>query len=119
MTCVCVELMFVNTLSVCPGKDVDGLTEAQMPSIPQKSYLADYAKTKVHTGLFCFVVFFVVLLSTYYCNSVVVSSLHVCPLCSCENFVKVQFWVRVFPQFCDCFACSSISQYCRPWAKWR
>jgi len=50
MTCVCAELMFVYTLSVCPGKDVDGLTEAQMPSIPQKSYLADYAKTKVHTG---------------------------------------------------------------------
>lgn len=28
------------------GKDVDGLTEEQMPSIPQKRYLAEYARTK-------------------------------------------------------------------------
>ena len=28
------------------GKDVDGLTEAQMPTLPQASYLADYAETK-------------------------------------------------------------------------
>lgn len=28
------------------GSDVDGLTEDQMPSIPQKRYLQDYAKTK-------------------------------------------------------------------------
>jgi nucleoside-diphosphate-sugar epimerase len=28
------------------GQDVDGLTEDQMPSIPQKTYLAAYAKTK-------------------------------------------------------------------------
>jgi len=28
------------------GSDVDGLTEAQMPSLPQKSYLQTYAETK-------------------------------------------------------------------------
>ena len=28
------------------GKDVDGVTEAQMPKLPQKSYLAPYAETK-------------------------------------------------------------------------
>jgi len=28
------------------GSDVDGLTEAEMPALPQKSYLAEYARTK-------------------------------------------------------------------------
>ncbi|KAJ1631963.1 NAD(p)-dependent steroid dehydrogenase-like protein [Pavlovales sp. CCMP2436] len=28
------------------GKDVDGLTEAEMPTLPQKSYLAEYARSK-------------------------------------------------------------------------
>ena len=32
------------------GSDVDGLTEAEMPSLPQESYLQLYAETKAMGG---------------------------------------------------------------------
>ena len=43
----CNKLIFSSSPSTrFDGSDVDGLTEEQMPSIPQKKYLQDYAKTK-------------------------------------------------------------------------
>eukprot|EP00618_Florenciella_parvula_P024918 CAMPEP_0119524194 /NCGR_PEP_ID=MMETSP1344-20130328/39172_1 /TAXON_ID=236787 /ORGANISM="Florenciella parvula, Strain CCMP2471" /LENGTH=402 /DNA_ID=CAMNT_0007562647 /DNA_START=113 /DNA_END=1321 /DNA_ORIENTATION=+ len=43
----CKKLVFSSSPSTrFDGSDVDGLTEDEMPSIPQKKYLQDYAKTK-------------------------------------------------------------------------
>lgn len=43
----CKKLIYSSSPSTrFDGSDVDGLTEAQMPAIPQRSYLQEYAKTK-------------------------------------------------------------------------
>lgn len=48
----CRKLVFSSSPSTrFDGSDVDGLTEAQMPTIPQKKYLQAYAKTKAMAEL--------------------------------------------------------------------
>mmetsp|Transcript_4946 Transcript_4946/g.11633 ORF Transcript_4946/g.11633 Transcript_4946/m.11633 type:complete len:400 (+) Transcript_4946:142-1341(+) len=43
----CPKLVYSSSPSTrFTGSDVDGLTEAEMPALPLKSYIADYAKTK-------------------------------------------------------------------------
>jgi len=43
----CKKLIYSSSPSTrFDGSDVDGLNEAQMPAIPQRSYLQEYAKTK-------------------------------------------------------------------------
>jgi nucleoside-diphosphate-sugar epimerase len=43
----CIKIVMSSSPSTrFDGKDVDGLTEAEMPKLPQKSYLQEYAKSK-------------------------------------------------------------------------